>query len=147
MSKSNPPKMHVPPKSESVGGTDRHPVHEAGGAAGGALAGAAIGSLGGPAGAAAGAVIGGVVGVFVAKIGDEEAARVSLHDGELDAAIGVSGGDLGAPNLKHPPAVRVEARISRSGNAMPQAGDLVGVGPVVAPGARDIAIVIDKVLP
>ena len=106
MSKSNPPKMHVPPKSESVGGTDRHPVHEAGGAAGGALAGAAIGSLGGPAGAAAGAVIGGVVGVFVAKIGDEEAARVSLHDGELDAAIGVSGGDLGAPNLKHPPAVR-----------------------------------------
>jgi hypothetical protein len=25
-------------------------------------------------------------------------------DRELDAEIGVSGGDLGAPNLKHPPA-------------------------------------------
>ena len=44
-------------------------------------------------------------------------------------------------------AVRVEARISRSGNAVPQAGDLVGRSSVVKPGARDIAIVIDKVVP
>jgi cytochrome c-type biogenesis protein CcmH len=44
-------------------------------------------------------------------------------------------------------AVRVEARISRSGNAMPQPGDLVGTSAVVKPGARDIAIVVDKVLP
>ena len=84
----------------------RHPLHEAGGAAGGAIAGAALGAMAGPAGAAAGAVIGGVVGAFAAKISDEEADRVSLHDGELDEAIGVNGGDLGAPNLEHPPAVR-----------------------------------------
>ena len=44
-------------------------------------------------------------------------------------------------------AVRVEARISRSGNAMPQPGDLVGTSAVVKPGTRDIAIVVDKVLP
>ena len=44
-------------------------------------------------------------------------------------------------------AVRVEARISRSGNATPQPGDLVGTSAVVKPGARDVAIVIDKVLP
>ena len=44
-------------------------------------------------------------------------------------------------------AVRVEARISRSGNATPQPGDLVGTSPVVKPGARDVGIVIDKVLP
>jgi len=44
-------------------------------------------------------------------------------------------------------AVRVEARISRSGNALPQTGDLVGASGVVKPGARDIAIVIDKVVP
>jgi len=44
-------------------------------------------------------------------------------------------------------AVRVEARVSASGNAAPQPGDLVGTSAVVKPGARDIAIVIDKVLP
>ena len=44
-------------------------------------------------------------------------------------------------------AVRIEARISRSGNAMPQAGDLVGSSEVVKPGARDVRIVVDKVVP
>jgi cytochrome c-type biogenesis protein CcmH len=44
-------------------------------------------------------------------------------------------------------AVRIEARISRSGNAMPQPGDLVGMSGVVKPGARDVKIVVDKVLP
>ena len=28
------------------------------------------------------------------------------HTRELDAVIGVSGGEMGAPNLKHPPARR-----------------------------------------
>lgn len=44
-------------------------------------------------------------------------------------------------------AVRIEARVSRSGNAMPQPGDLVGTSAVVKPGARDVKIVLDKVLP
>jgi cytochrome c-type biogenesis protein CcmH len=44
-------------------------------------------------------------------------------------------------------AVRIEARVSASGNATPQPGDLVGSSAVVKPGARDIAIVIDQVLP
>ena len=44
-------------------------------------------------------------------------------------------------------AVRVEARISKSGNAMPQPGDLVGTSGVVKPGARDLAIVVDRALP
>jgi hypothetical protein len=96
------PSAASPPSS----GSQRHPLHEAGGAAGGAIAGAALGAVGGPAGAAAGAIIGGVVGAFVTKIADEEAARASFHDGELDEEIGVSGGDIGAPNLKHPPAKR-----------------------------------------
>lgn len=43
--------------------------------------------------------------------------------------------------------VRVEARLSKSGNAMAQAGDLVGTSAVVQPGARDLRIVIDKVQP
>jgi cytochrome c-type biogenesis protein CcmH len=44
-------------------------------------------------------------------------------------------------------AVRIEARISRSGNATPQPGDLVGTSDVVRPGARNVKIVVDKVLP
>lgn len=108
---------------------ERHSLHEAGGAAGGALAGAALGSIGGPAGAAAGAVIGGVVGAFVAKISDEESARVNLHDGELDATIGVNGGDLGAPNLEHPPSVRgaysgASAGCGGGGGSSPSSGPM-----------------------
>ena len=44
-------------------------------------------------------------------------------------------------------AVRIEARVSRSGSAMPQSGDLVGTSEIVKPGARGVKIVVDKVLP
>lgn len=98
-------------------GPHRHPLHEAGGAAGGALAGAALGAVAGPLGIATGAVLGGVIGALVARVGDEESERASLHDGELDAAIGVNGGDIGAPNLKHPPALRGTYSAASSGGA------------------------------
>jgi cytochrome c-type biogenesis protein CcmH len=54
-----------------------------------------------------------------------------------------------APSMKlsSAEAVRIEARISRSGNATPQPGDLVGVSGIVKPGAHDVKIVVDKVLP
>jgi cytochrome c-type biogenesis protein CcmH len=52
-----------------------------------------------------------------------------------------------ATRLSLAEAVRIEARVSRSGDAKPQPGDLVGASAVVKPGARDVKIVIDKVLP
>jgi cytochrome c-type biogenesis protein CcmH len=52
-----------------------------------------------------------------------------------------------ATRLSSATAVRIEARISRSGNAAPQPGDLVGTSGVVEPGARDVKIMVDKVLP
>jgi cytochrome c-type biogenesis protein CcmH len=54
-----------------------------------------------------------------------------------------------APSMKlsGAKAVRIEARISRSGNATPQSGDLVGTSGVVKPGTRDVRIVVDKVVP
>jgi cytochrome c-type biogenesis protein CcmH len=54
-----------------------------------------------------------------------------------------------APTLKisGADAVRIEARVSRSGNAQPQPGDLVGVSDVVKPGARGVKVVVDKVVP
>lgn len=118
-------KAEPPTKGTLPSSTDRH-LHEAGGAAGGALAGAALGFVAGPAGAAAGAVIGGVVGAFVAKIGDEESERLSIHDGELDTAIGVNGGDLGAPNLKHPPATRGTYSAAASGGSSGTGGQAAG---------------------
>ena len=50
-------------------------------------------------------------------------------------------------NISSAQALRVEARISRSGNATPQPGDLVGTSAVVRPGAREVRVVVDKVLP
>jgi cytochrome c-type biogenesis protein CcmH len=50
-------------------------------------------------------------------------------------------------NISSAPALRVEARLSRTGNASPQPGDLTGASGVVKPGARDVKVVLDKVLP
>jgi cytochrome c-type biogenesis protein CcmH len=49
--------------------------------------------------------------------------------------------------LSAAPEVRIEARVSATGNAVPQAGDLVGTSAAVKPGARGVSIVIDKILP
>ena len=43
--------------------------------------------------------------------------------------------------------VRVEARISKSGNATPQSGDLQGASEIVAIGTRDLRVVIAKPVP
>ena len=50
-------------------------------------------------------------------------------------------------NISSAQALRVEARLSRSGNAAPQPGDLAGASAVVKPGARDVKVVLDKVVP
>ena len=50
-------------------------------------------------------------------------------------------------NISSTEAIRIEARISRSGSATPQPGDLVGASAVVKPGAREVHVVIDRALP
>ena len=54
-----------------------------------------------------------------------------------------------APNfaLSNFPAVVVGARVSKSGGAAPQSGDLEGLSPVVKIGATGLSIVIDRTLP
>jgi uncharacterized membrane protein len=81
-----------------------HLEHDAEGAASGAVAGAVFGAMAGPPGMVAGAVIGAVAGAVAASALDIDSELRAKHTRELDEAIGVSGGDLGAPNLKHPPA-------------------------------------------
>ena len=53
--------------------------------------------------------------------------------------------DPGRP-LSGAPSVVIEARISASGNAMRQPGDLIGTSAPVAPGARDVTIEIGRVV-
>jgi cytochrome c-type biogenesis protein CcmH len=60
----------------------------------------------------------------------------------LDDSMGMGGG----PKLSETPSVRIEARVSKSGNAMSSAGDLEGSSKPVKPGARDVAILIDRVV-
>jgi cytochrome c-type biogenesis protein CcmH len=64
--------------------------------------------------------------------------RFSLDD---DNAVMSSG-----PKLSDFDKVVVVARISKSGNPMPQAGDLQGTSKVIKPGAKGVLISIDSVL-
>ncbi len=95
-------------KDKSTGSqTDKHRMaHEAEGAASGAVAGGVVGAAAGPPGMVAGAIIGGVAGAIAGAVLDRESSRQASHTRELDAQIGVSEGDLGAPNLEHPTAER-----------------------------------------
>lgn len=43
--------------------------------------------------------------------------------------------------------VRIEARVSRSGNATPQSGDLIGASATVKPGTDKVEVLIDQVRP
>jgi hypothetical protein len=79
-------------------------AHELEGGASGALAGAALGAGAGPPGVVTGAIVGGVVGAVAGVVLDRESSRRLAHTKELDEEIGVMGGDLGAPNLQHPPS-------------------------------------------
>jgi phage tail tape-measure protein len=107
-------------------------AHEAEGAAAGALAGAALGSAAGPPGIAAGAVIGGVAGVISGAVLDSESSRQASRLRELDAQIGVSEGDLGAPNLEHPPAKRGAYSAASAGADSPS-GEESAEGPMQVP--------------
>jgi cytochrome c-type biogenesis protein CcmH len=62
---------------------------------------------------------------------------------ELDDSMGMSP----AVKLSTTPSVIVEARVSKAGGAVMQPGDLVGTSKPVAPGAKGVAVLIDKVVP
>ena len=78
--------------------------HEAEAGAAGAVTGALVGAMGGPPGAFAGAVIGAAAGALAGFALDKDGAAREAEDLELDREIGVTEGEMGAPNLAHPPA-------------------------------------------
>ena len=119
--------------AEAVSPTSKDRLtREAEGTAGGAVAGAAMGALAGPPGVAVGAVLGAVAGALAGAALGKEAAERSEEDELLDAEIGVTEGDIGAPNLAHPPAKRaaVSAAVAGSGGSD---GAGTSEGPLPAP--------------
>ncbi len=121
----------APNSAEQDAATLRH-QHEAEAGVAGAIAGGAMGAVAGPPGAAVGAVIGGVVGAVLAAITDSEDKVKEAAERELDEDIGVTDGDLGAPNLKHPPAVRGVYSAASVGTAG-AAGAEPAEGPIQTP--------------
>ena len=62
----------------------------------GAASGVAVGAIGGPPGAIVGGIIGTAIGMMAGSTLDVAEKRAGAHDRELDDAIGVTEGDLGA---------------------------------------------------
>jgi sporulation protein YlmC with PRC-barrel domain len=86
--------------------SDTRAAHEAVGAAGGAITGGILGTIAGPPGVAAGAVLGGIAGAITEAALEKGAEAEAARTRDLDAELGVSEGDIGAKNLRHPPAKR-----------------------------------------
>jgi hypothetical protein len=112
----------------------RRREHEAEVGAAGALAGAAVGAFAGPPGAVAGAIIGGVVGAVAGAALDDQSVDDATKDAALDEAIGINGGDLGAPNLEHPPALVGAYSAGTSGAGGGESGSSAD-GPMQVPGS------------
>jgi len=70
-------------------------------------------------------------------------ARELPKEFTLDDSMGMAAG----AKLSAAQAVIVEARVSKSGNALPQSGDLAGKSATVKPGASGVKVVIDQVVP
>lgn len=103
--------------------------HEAAAAAAGAVAGAVIGAVAGVPGAIVGALLGASAAALAEGGAEKGGAAREAEDAELDRLIGVSGGELGAPNLEHPPATvgaysGASAGAAAGGGAPPAEGAL-----------------------
>ena len=107
-------------------------LHEAEGGAAGAIAGAVIGAVAGPPGAVVGALVGAGVGALAGLAADSGAAESDAKDAALDLEIGVSEGELGAPNLKHPPA-KIGAYSGASAGTPATGGEEPAEGPIQPP--------------
>ena len=76
-------------------------------------------------------------------------AIVKVKAGELPYRFRLDDSTAMTPEskLSLQPRVQVGARISKTGNAVPQSGDLQGVSVAVVPGARAVEVTIDQVVP
>jgi phage tail tape-measure protein len=81
------------------------------GTIGGALTGAIIGSVGGGLGVIVGSAIGAAIGKVAGTVLDRDSHEGEKHDHELDDAIGVTAGDLGARDIVRDSFAAEKARV------------------------------------
>jgi cytochrome c-type biogenesis protein CcmH len=76
-------------------------------------------------------------------------AVVRAKVSDLPLAFNLDDSSAMSPELKLSgfPEVKIEARVSKSGDAIAKPGDLIGTLSPVKPGAKDLKLVVDKVLP
>jgi len=110
----------------------RRIVHETEGGVSGALVGSIVGAAAGPPGIVAGAIMGGVAGALSALALENWNETMAERTRELDEEIGVIGGELGAPNLEHPPAT-VGAYSAASMGAVGSSDHAPAEGPIEPP--------------
>jgi hypothetical protein len=124
--------MKTSKKHGSAKKTEAHIVRDTEGVAAAMVVGGVVGAIAGPPGIVAGAIIGGAVGAVAAVALEGNADREETRERKLDAEIGVSGGELGAPNLKHPPAT-TGAYSAGAAGVSGSGGDDPAEGPMQAP--------------
>ena len=73
--------------------------------------------------------------------------RVMKKDLPLTFRLDDSNSPMPARKLSNAGTVVIVARLSKSGDAMPQSGDLQGMSQSVKPGAKGITVVIDREIP
>ena len=94
-----------------------------------------MGVVGGPPGMVVGAVIGAAAGAIGDAAIEKHSGATRAEDAKLDAEIGVSGGELGAPNLQHP-AAKVGAYSGSSAGSGDGDGEEPAEGPIQPPPDR-----------
>lgn len=75
------------------------------------------------------------------------AKRVRVADLPLDITLDDSMSMTADLKISSTPEVLVEARISKSGDAIPASGDLSGKSAAVKPGAKGVKVSIDQIIP
>lgn len=103
--KSKTARAKVSPSSIAKNKARAHRIEA--GAVSGAIAGGAVGAIAGPVGAAAGVVVGGAAGAIAGLAMSDADETRHANAAKVDLDIGVTGGDIGAPSLKHPDASSV----------------------------------------
>ncbi|HVU05482.1 MAG TPA: hypothetical protein VHE30_27230 [Polyangiaceae bacterium] len=87
----------------------------------GAASGVILGALAGSPGMLVGGAVGAAIGALASLPFGGKAAADAAHDGKLDRDLGISEGDVGAPNLPHLPA-RIAAPSAAAAGASTGAG-------------------------
>ena len=98
----------------------------------GVVAGAALGAFAGPPGIVAGAAIGSIVGAVLAIGHNRQMHIEALEEERVDRELGVIWGDIGAPNLSHPPP-RAGGLYSAGSTGLGTSDGMVAAGPINAP--------------